>query len=193
MRLLSLLLDSHPFWSFRAKTCLFSCFFHVLLSRSYVYNVHGHVFPIAAHIQVRYLVRCALGSCVFSLNVHVSGLLCERVVCRVSCPLPPWRSLALFFCLNAVWLRHRCFCPRVSLFFQFTVWGLLFPMGVDYFFGQARPFQVSCVLYDSPRRYATLLRPCPAGASPVLGCWALRCLHMWMFVLRMFKFLFSAS
>ena len=47
--------------------------------------------------------------------------------------------------------------------------------------------------YDSPRRYATLLWPCPPGAPPVVGCWVPRWLHMWMFVLWMPKFLFSAS
>jgi hypothetical protein len=71
--------------------------------------------------------------------------------------------------------------------------GMLFPTGVDYSLGQARSFQVSCVLYDSPRRYATLRCPCPPGAPLVVGCWVLRWLHMLMFILWMSKFLFSAS
>ena len=169
MRLLCLLLDSNPFWSFRAKPFLLSCFFHILCL-SCVYNVHGHIFPIPAHTQVRYLMRYALDSCVFLLTVHVSGLLCGRVVvCRVL--YRRCGSLAQFFlfccCLVAasLHLSEGVICFSSSLFA-----GKLFPPGVDYSLGQARSFQVSCVLYDTPRRYTTLLCPCPPGAPPAVGC-----------------------
>ena len=94
------------FWSFRAKPCLLLRFFHVLC-RFCVYNVHGHVFPLAAPTQFRYLLRYALGSCVFRLTVHVSGLLCGRVVvCRVLYRRGVlWPHFCLFYCcLVAAWL-----------------------------------------------------------------------------------------
>ena len=65
------------------------------------------VFPLAAPTQFRYLLRYALGSCVFRLTVHVSGLLCGRVVvCRVLYRRGVlWPHFCLFYCcLVAAWL-----------------------------------------------------------------------------------------